>query len=57
MGNEQLLGIIKEAKQMAEEESRRPLVYCPICGDVLDKNKAGILNCRWGHWRGTGTNN
>ncbi|HUV73864.1 MAG TPA: hypothetical protein VMW79_06120 [Anaerolineae bacterium] len=46
-----LLQILKEARQMAEEDRRRSPVACPKCGEPLDENKQGTLNCPMGHWQ------
>jgi len=41
--------IVREAQKIAETE---PLeVACPLCGEVLDVNKAGVKNCPLGHYR------
>lgn len=46
-----LLAIIKEEQKLAEEAARKPLVDCPICGNVLQVNSRGEKNCDVGHFR------
>lgn len=49
MGDD-LLAIIKEAEQIRREDDARPLVDCPLCGNVLDVNARGEKNCDVGHF-------
>lgn len=43
--------IVEQAKRDAEEDARKELVLCPICGNVLDENDRGEKNCDVGHFR------
>lgn len=54
MSNEQLLAILKEAREMAAEDRAAPLVDCPVCGHTLDENSTGVINCPFGHYRKQG---
>ena len=49
-----LLQILKEARQMVDEDRRRVPVACPECGGLLEQNKRNALNCPMGHWTDTG---
>ena len=44
-------GIIKEAQALDAAQKARPLVACPVCGEPLDKNSRGQVNCVYGHFR------
>lgn len=48
-----LRGIIEESRADQIEIRNRPLVDCPICGAVLDRNAQGVANCPMGHYRTT----
>lgn len=52
MGDD-LLAIIKESRRIAEEDRAHPLVDCPVCGEVLQKNSRGAVNCPLGHYYAT----
>ena len=54
MSWEQLITISKEARDMRAEDKAKPIVECPICGELLAV-KGDVLNCPWGHYRQTGT--
>lgn len=41
---ETLLSISREARQLVDEERRRPLVACPLCGEPLESAR-GVLHC------------
>lgn len=45
-----LRGIVEEAKQLARDERAKPLIDCPVCGEPLDKNERGAVNCPLGHF-------
>lgn len=49
MGDD-FLAIIKEAREIDEQDKARPLVDCPVCGTRLDKNSRGAVNCPMGHY-------
>jgi hypothetical protein len=53
MSNEQLLAILKEAREEALKERTKALVDCPQCGMLLDW-RDGIANCPMGDWRSVG---
>lgn len=50
MGDD-LLAMMKSEREIQREIRDRPLVACPVCGDVLDKNNHGELSCPMGHYR------
>lgn len=52
MPNQQLLDILKEARQLAAEDRQRPITECPCCGEPL-QFRNGIGNCPLGHFRTT----
>lgn len=54
MSNEQLIAIRDEAKQLRRADKEAPLLDCPVCGDVLDENSRGVVNCPSGHYRQQG---
>lgn len=43
--------IVQEARALEEAERARPLVDCPVCGEVLKRNKRGAVSCPLGHFR------
>lgn len=43
--------IANEARVLEEQDKAKPLVLCPICGNVLDVNARGEKNCDVGHYR------
>lgn len=43
--------ILEEAKAIADEQATKPLLDCPICGNVLDRRADGVVNCDVGHFR------
>jgi hypothetical protein len=45
-----LAAVSDEIRAIREEEARRPLLDCPICGNVLDVNSRGEKNCDVGHF-------
>ena len=51
----QLISILAEVRQTAEDEKAAPLVDCPRCG-ILLKVRDGIYDCPLGHfttWKAT----
>lgn len=50
MGDD-LLAIIKDERKRREQDASRPIVDCPICGEILQKNSRGAVNCPLGHFR------
>jgi hypothetical protein len=46
-----LKAIIEEARADQQEVKNRPLVDCPFCGAVLQRNSRGEANCEMGHYR------
>ena len=44
-------GLALEAKADAEEDRAKPLVDCPVCGEPLETNNRGAVNCPLGHFR------
>ena len=42
--------IVKEAQGLAAAEREKPLVDCPVCGEPLQKNARGQVNCVYGHF-------
>ena len=49
MGDD-LMAIIKEAREIQEQDAQKPLIDCPVCGTRLDKNSRGAVNCPLGHF-------
>lgn len=49
--------ILDEAKAIDEEQAKKPLLDCPICGNVLDRRSDGVVNCDVGHFRAWDTAN
>jgi len=45
-----MLAIIKEAREMAAEDSARPLRSCPLCGNPLTVNARNGAICDVGHY-------
>ena len=50
MSNEQLVGILKDARKTAAEERRKPLLECPYDGEPLEFRN-GVYNCPLGNYR------
>ena len=50
MSFNELLAISQEAKQMRADDQAKPIVECPICGQLLDVNSRGVRNCPFGHF-------
>lgn len=46
--------IVEEAREIEREERAHQLVDCPLCGEPLDENSRGELNCPLGHFRVAG---
>lgn len=51
-----LLAIRDEAKLLADEQRRQPVLACPIDGEPLKFNSKGIGNCPFGNYRTSGPN-
>jgi hypothetical protein len=43
--------ILRDARAIDDAERSRLLVDCPLCGEPLDKNARGELNCSYGHYQ------
>ena len=43
-------GIVKEARAIDEATKNRPLIDCPVCGEPLQKNSRGQVNCVYAHF-------
>ena len=54
MSFQQLIAIKKEAAEMAKADREKPIVECPICGELL-QIKGEVRNCPWGHFRQIGS--
>lgn len=50
-------GIVKEARQLKEEQRQHIDPDCPVCGTPLDVNSRGERNCPMGHYRDQGVPN
>lgn len=50
----ELIAIKEEAKQICAEDRAKPLVDCPICGEVLQENSKSVVDCPLGHFRQQG---
>jgi hypothetical protein len=48
---DELIGILKEARTIRDEDRARPVVDCPVCGNRLDEDSKGVKNCDVGHYR------
>lgn len=51
MSWDQFLGILREAKDIAEREASRPPVACPNDGEPLLDVGNGVLFCRFDGWQ------
>lgn len=49
----QLIGIKAEAREIKAADKAKPIVECPLCGEVLDELN-GVVSCPWGHFRQVG---
>ncbi len=49
----ELIAIKAEARQMAKEDREKPIVECPLCGELL-QIRGEIRDCPWGHFRQNG---
>ena len=54
MSWQQLIAIKHEAREIVRENRERPIVECPMCGEVLQV-KGNVFDCPWGHFRQTGS--
>lgn len=54
MSWEQLKAILEANKQDHEAYLQEEIDVCPICGDLLDSNSAGVKNCPMGHYTNRG---
>ena len=52
MSWQQLVAIKDEMRQTAREESERPIVACPYCGEPLEEAR-GVLHCPSGDYQTT----
>lgn len=50
MSYEQLVGILKDIRQIWRDDQQRPLVECPFDGKPLEF-KDGVANCPLGNFR------
>ena len=50
MGFENLLDMLKGAKQVQEQLVQLPPVACPNDGTPLETNSAGTLHCKFDGW-------
>ena len=44
--------IVREAQQIEADERDRKESACPLCGEILERNRAGVPACPLGHYRG-----
>lgn len=51
MSFDQLKTILDAEKQRARELDIERPSSCPICGEPLEANSKGVLNCPAGHYR------
>lgn len=54
MSWEELIAIRDEARQVVADDQAAPIIDCPTCGEVLDENGRGEVNCPMGHFRQQG---
>jgi len=51
MSWEQYGAIVQQAAKERQEERQRIRQDCPVCGEPLEFNSAGVANCPLGHFR------
>lgn len=43
--------ILNEAASLEEADRAKPEIDCPVCGQLLAVNPAGVKSCPMGHYR------